>query len=300
MLIKSFHQKLIRKWIYNAKNLVIYSSSICGFSGAKDIGIGPSGNNLLKLNKNYPLGHKGTIIELPKDNVIFKHVRLRGTWELVESKFLASGLQKAGGIKSKLALLDIGANTGLVALQAINIAGSNAEIFLFEPVPRHAYAVSQNLKSLPNIHLNEFALSDKNGEAEIFTDTLNHGNTSLFNSAAPFAEIKTQIKLVDTLEYCSDFLKIFDSYVIKSDTQGMDALILSRIPNWIWKKCECAVIEVWALPEINKKHVEDLLVKIQKFEFIDWTPKSQKKIALHEISEFWLNKSGAQRNLFLS
>ena len=299
MLIKSFHQKLIRKWIYNAKNPVIYSSSICGFSGAKDIGIGPSGNNLLKLNKNYPLGHKGTIIELPKDNVIFKHVRLRGTWELVESKFLASGLQKAGGIKSKLALLDIGANTGLVALQAINIAGSNAEIFLFEPVPRHAYAVSQNLKSLPNTHLNEFALSDKNGEAEIFTDTLNHGNTSLFNSAAPFAEIKTQIKLVDTLEYCSDFLKIFDSYVIKSDTQGMDALILSRIPNWIWKKCECAVIEVWALPEINKKHVEDLLVKIQKFEFIDWTPKSQKK-TLHEISEFWLNKSGAQRNLFLS
>ena len=299
MLIKSFHQKLIRKWIYNAKNPVIYSSSICGFSGAKDIGIGPSGNNLLKLNKNYPLGHKGTIIELPKDNVIFKHVRLRGTWELVESKFLASGLQKAGGIKSKLALLDIGANTGLVALQVINIAGSSAEIFLFEPVPRHAYAVSQNLKSLPNTHLNEFALSDKNGEAEIFTDTLNHGNTSLFNSAAPFAEIKTQIKLVDTLEYCSDFLKIFDSYVIKSDTQGMDALILSRIPNWIWKKCECAVIEVWALPEINKKHVEDLLVKIQKFEFIDWTPKSQKK-TLHEISEFWLNKSGAQRNLFLS
>ena len=60
------------------------------------------------------------------------------------------------------------------------------------------------------------------------------------------------------------------------------------------------VIEVWALPEINKKHVEDLLVNIQKFEFVDWTPKSQKKIAFHEISEFWLSKSGAQRNLFLS
>ena len=300
LLIKFFHQKLIRKWIYIIKNLILYFSSIYGFSGAKNIGIGPSGNNLLQLNKNYPLGHKGTIIELPKDNIIFKYVRLRGTWELEESKFLACGLQKAKGIKSKVALLDIGANTGLVALQVINIAGSNAEIFLFEPVPRHAFAISQNLKSLPNTHLNEFALSDKNGEAEIFTDTLNHGNTSLFNSAAPFAEIKTQIKLVDTLEYCNNFLKIFDSFVIKSDTQGMDALILSRIPNWIWQKCECAVIEVWALPEINKKHVEDLLVKIQKFEFVDWTPKSQKKIAFHEISEFWLNKSGAQRNLFLS
>jgi FkbM family methyltransferase len=290
----------MRKWIYFVKNLILYSSSICGFSGAKNVGISPSGNNFLKLNKNYPLGHKGTIIELPKDNVIFKYVRLRGNWELEESKFLACELQKAEGIKSKVAFLDIGANTGLVALQAINIAGSTAEIFLFEPVPRHAFAISQNLKNLPNTHLNEFALSDKNGEAEIFTDTLNQGNTSLFNSAAPFAEIKTQIKLVDTLEYCNNFLKIFDSFVIKSDTQGMDALILSRIPNWIWQKCECAVIEVWALPEINKKHVEDLLIKIQKFEFIDWTPKSQKKITLHEISDFWLDKSGAQRNLFLS
>lgn len=300
LLVKSLYQRLMRKWIYVAKNLILYFSSICGFSGAKNIGISPSGNNLLQLNRNYPLGPKGTIIELPKDNTIFKYVRLRGTWELEESKFLARELQKAEEIKSNVALLDIGANTGLVALQVINLAGSNAEIFLFEPVPRHAYAISQNLKSLPNTHLNEFALGDTNGEGEMFTDTLNQGNTSLFNSAAPFAEIKTRIKLVDTLEYCNEYFRIFDSFVIKSDTQGMDALILSRIPNSIWQKCECAVIEVWALPEINKTHVEDLLVKIQKFEFVDWTPKFQKKIAFHEISEFWLNKSGAQRNLFLS
>lgn len=290
----------MRRWIYIVKNLILYVGSICGFSGAKDVGISPGGNNFLQLNKNYPLGKKGTILELPKDDIIFKYVKLRGSWELEESKFLARGLQKAGVINSKVAFLDIGANTGLVSLQVINLAGSNAEIFLFEPVPRHAFALSQNLKSLLNIHLNEFALSDKNGEAEIFTDTLNHGNTSLFNSAVPFTEVKTQIRLVDTLEYCDNFLKIFESFVIKSDTQGMDALILSRIPNWIWQKCESAVIEVWALPEINNKHVENLLLKIQKFEFVDWTPKSEKKIAFHEIIEFWLSKSGAQRNLFLS
>jgi hypothetical protein len=137
----------MKRWIYIAKNLILISSSICGFSGAKNVGIGPSGNNLLQLNKNYPLGHKGTIIELPKDNIIFKYVRLRGTWELEESKFLACGLQKVEEIKSKVALLDIGANTGLVALQVINISGSNAEIFLFEPVPRHAFAISQNLNN---------------------------------------------------------------------------------------------------------------------------------------------------------
>lgn len=299
--ISSFNQRFVRKYSYVIKNLILYLSSICRFSGAQNLGISPNGNNLLKLNKNYYLGRKGDIIELPKDKIIFNHVRLRGAWELEESKFLAYGLQKAGReINTRVALLDIGANTGLVTLQVVNMVDNNFEIFLFEPVPRHVMAVSQNLRNLPNIHLNEFALSNKNGEAVIFTDTLNHGNTSLLNSAVPLAKIKTQIKLVNTTEYCNSFLKQFDSYVIKSDTQGMDALILSGIPNWIWRKSQCAVIEVWALPEIDKKYVEDVLAKFQKFEFIDWSPKSQKKIALQEIREFWLNKSGAQRNLFLS
>ena len=105
----------MQKWIYIVKNLILYSGSICGFLGAKNIGISPSGNNLLQLNKNYPLGHKGTIIELPKDNIIFKYVKLRGTWELEESKFLARGLQKAEGIKFKVAFLDIGANIGIMS-----------------------------------------------------------------------------------------------------------------------------------------------------------------------------------------
>ena len=95
-------------------------------------------------------------------------------------------------------------------------------------------------------------------------------------------------------------MKGFDEYVIKCDTQGLDALILSRIPNRIWQSTEAAIIEVWALPEILEQDVTDLLAMCQDFKFASWHPKSQERLSLKEISEFWLGKSGTHRNLFLS
>jgi hypothetical protein len=80
----------------------------------------------------------------------------------------------------------------------------------------------------------------------------------------------------------------------------MDALILSRIPKRVWQNTECAVIEVAALPDINKIDVDDLLLMFNCFEIISWSPNLKQKISLKEISEFWLSRSGSQRNLFLS
>ena len=164
-------------------------------------------------------------------------------------------------------------------------------------------SIKQNLCNLSNIHLNEFALSDKNGEADIFTQATNHGNTSLFKSVVPeIGMISTLIQLVDTTEYCNSFLNNFEKYVIKCDTQGMDALILSRLPERIWKNCESAVIEVTALPEVSKEDVEGFLSMCREFEYVGWLPNAggKKKIELSEVSEFWLSKSGDFRNLFLS
>jgi FkbM family methyltransferase len=273
-----------------------------GFLGARIVGTTPIGNTLLQLNKNYALGPKGTVLELPMDRVIFESVRKWGVWELDESKFLARGLKIACRNTPKVALLDIGANTGLVTLQAMNLSNTLAEVFLFEPVPRHTSAIKKNLRNLSSIHVNEFGLSDKNGEANIFTQATNHGNTSLLNSVVPeIGMISTQIQLAETTTYCNKFLKNFNRFVIKCDIQGMDALILSRIPDWVWKNCESAIIEVWALDEISKKDVEALLSMCQEFEYVSWQPNNRKvKIGLSEVSEFWLSKSGASKNLFLS
>ena len=113
--------------------------------------------------------------------------------------------------------------------------------------------------------------------------------------------ISTLIQLVDTTEYCNSFLNNFEKYVIKCDTQGMDALILSRLPERIWKNCESAVIEVEALPEVNKKDVESLLSMFYEFEHVAWQPDTrERRIQLSEVSEFWLSQSGDSKNLFLS
>jgi len=274
-----------------------------GFLGAKIKGVTPAGNTLLKLNKNYPLGFKGSIIQLPRDKMIYEFVKNRGFWELEESKFLAKGLIKANKSSSgqKTALLDIGAYTGLVTLQALNLSNTNNEVFLFEPIERHIIAIKHNLRNYENININNFALGSQNGESTIFTEASNHGNSSLIKSKVDsIGQIQTVIKIADTKEYCDTSLTKFESYVIKCDTQGMDALILSRIPKRIWEKVECAVIEVWALPEICDLDVTNLLLMCENFQFISWHPKSKKILDFSEVGKFWLGKSGAGRNLYLS
>jgi hypothetical protein len=95
--IKTCPQRLIRKWLYIANEATLMIGFWLGFSGARIVGVSQNGNTLLSLNKDYALGRKGTILELPRDLVIFESVRKQGIWELEESEFLARGLRKSGG-----------------------------------------------------------------------------------------------------------------------------------------------------------------------------------------------------------
>ena len=302
--IKTFPKRLIIKWRRIARIIVDPIGTRLGFYGARVLGVTPAGNTLLQLNKDYALGCKGTVLELPKDQIIYKSVKNKGSWELEVSKFLARSLKKAFEKPyTKIALLDIGANTGLVTLQAMNLSNTANEVFLFEPLPKHTSAIRYNLKNFLNIHILEFALSGINGKAEIFTEATNHGNTSLFKSVVPkIGVISTWVESVDATEYCEKFLNNFNSFVIKCDAQGMDALILSRFPEWIWKNCVFACIEVWALNEITINDVDGLLFKFKEFDQVSWRPNAlgEREIELSEVREFWLSKSGSFRNLFLS
>jgi FkbM family methyltransferase len=315
---QTFPQRVIRKLLFVSRNTFYASRHLLGISGASILWNGDfsererererevtvSGNHILRLKSDCALGCVGTVLELPRDRVIYESVRIKGSWELELCKFLAFGLKKAClQPQMRVALLDIGANTGLVTLQTMNLSNTTNDVFLFEPVPRHVSAIRQNLKNLSNIHVNEFALSNKSANSYIFTQADNHGNTSLIKSVVPVTHrISTQIQLVETTEYCNKFLSNFDKYVIKCDTQGTDALILSRIPERIWKNCESAVIEVWAIQEINRRDVESLISMFQEFEYVNWYPNAwrKKRIELNEVKEFWLSKTGASKNLFLS
>ncbi|NDA82673.1 MAG: FkbM family methyltransferase [Actinobacteria bacterium] len=289
--------RLLMKWVHIVRLLL-------RIEGAQVIGESPNGNSRLRLRKDCALGAKGTILEIPKDHVIFESVRQFGSWELDESKFLAAGLTNIAKTQrntgESTVLLDIGANSGLVALQAINLAKTSNSLFLFEPVPQYAQAIQKNLSGLPRVEICNFALSDRNDDALMYTEAANHGNTSLYENTVPaINRVKQTIRLVDTAEYFRTNLASFDRYVLKCDTQGMDALILSRVPESVWQKVEAAIIEVTALPQIDVDHVNALLNKLSGFQYVSWHAKKREKMDISEIREFWLSKSERHKNLYL-
>ena len=308
--INTFHTRLVKKWT-NILNVIttitlgkiLFLTSFLGFNGARRVKFLENGNAVVRLNRDCALGKKGSTLQLPKDDVIYKSVQLDGSWELKECIFLANGITLSAEDKnSSLALIDIGANTGLVTLQVMNMLDVECDFVLFKPIPRHFHAIEYNLKHNSRVRIFNAGLASKNSVAEIYTQSNNHGNSSLLKSAMPMSRtsesISTFIDLLDTHEVCSDLISRYDSIVIKCDTQGMDALILSEFSSEFWTKVQYALIEVWALPEVDENHVSSLLLNIGKTHKAKWDSDFE-EVDLLLVSEFWLSKSGESRNLFL-
>ncbi len=274
------------------------------FPAARVVGISTSGNHLLRLNRASPLGKMGAIVELPMDAVIFRAVQRSGHWSFDLSRFLREGLDGKQVPEGKAALLDIGAHTGLVTLQVSNITTGSHDYFLFEPIPRHVSAIHRNLDTASldaRIHLIPLALSDRNGISEIFTEIVNHGNSSLWEEVVgpPGGYFRTSIDTVDTAEYFAGFGQEFSRFVIKCDTQGMDQIILSRLPLDVWKRVERAAVEVWALPEVESSDVHTLLDVWRDFRLISWDVDLRSVVSLDEVRDFWTGQTGRFRDLYL-
>jgi FkbM family methyltransferase len=151
------------------------------------------------------------------------------------------------------------------------------------------------------IKIVEAALDEITGERTIQIQVSNRGNSSFLTSAMPKSEVKElTVKVLAVREFFNEYLNSFQKYVIKSDTQGFDSKILSLLPTDVWNKCEGAVIEVWALPEIESQHVENLICMWSHFSEFNWEADGSAPTNLREISSFWLSHSGKSRNLFIS
>ncbi len=302
--LSSFPQRLaikIRR-IFTDSTLLIGAN--LGINGAKIVGLTKSGNTVLKLNRDSFLGLKGSLIEAPRDRAIFESVRKYGNWEIKVSGFISECLKS---IDSKLddnsILLDIGANVGLVSVQAVNMARSHSDVYLFEPIERHVEAIRNNIAGISQVckvQVEEFALSDEDGVSIIYIENSNQGNSSLFSSVVPLNDrTAVEISTVETSAFVSRLLRKYDHVVVKSDTQGMDAMILAKFPDDAWAKVQGAAVEVWAMADISKCDVERLINLWTNFEYVSWEPNFESAAKLSEVSEYWLSGSNEQRNLYL-
>ncbi len=274
--------------------------------GARHIGLDEFENGLLILNRASLLGEKGDLVTTPLDRTIFKYVVDHGEWEPDESRFLAKLLIESElnfGSKNSVALIDIGANSGLVTRQVLRLSGSDCSLVLVEPIPNHVKAIQANLMHLRqknNLKIVDAALDQTTGERKILIQDSNRGNSSFLPSAVTNSETKElTVRVFAVEDFVIEYLSSFGKFVIKSDTQGFDSRILSLLPKQVWQKCEGAVVEIWALPEIETKHVENLVNMWAHFSVFDWEADGSAPTNLREISSFWLSKSGRSRNLFI-
>ena len=110
--IFSFPKRLVKKWKWMVRWFLFPKLRI---SGARITENTVNTNSRLVLNKSHTLGEKNVVIEVPKDKVIFEHVKRLGHWEMEVCFFLSNGLREISTREKKIGtLVDLGANSGLI------------------------------------------------------------------------------------------------------------------------------------------------------------------------------------------
>jgi FkbM family methyltransferase len=133
---------------------------------------------------------------------------------------------------------DVGANKGYYTEQLARLVPSGA-IVAFEPSPETFNYLNDTFGSMPNVHLENVALSDQDGEVSFFISNNSHED-SLFNKA-------------DGLRPCvlvraakaDSFLHLFPPDVVKIDVEGFELEVMRGMSEVLLSsRLKCIFIEV--------------------------------------------------------
>lgn len=252
------------------------------------------------LTNSGPLGKKGFRLVMPRDKNMYLQVLKQGSWEFFDSKFIASVLENA---PKESVFVDIGANVGLITLQTVNLIPEKTfDIVCIEPRAEFFQALKYNLREIDlAVDLLNFALSDFEGEAEFFSEATNLGNSSLISEAMPpngVQNVKKEIVRVrDSLSFFTSLYN-YENIVIKIDTQGSDAKIISNIPKNLYSKISGLVLEVWSLKGVKEEEIDMVIELLNTFSVVFIDSKLSKREDLERLKEFWLSESNETRMVY--
>lgn len=133
-------------------------------------------------------------------------------------------------VKPGMTVLDIGANTGYMTILLADMVGTRGQVHAFEPMRALYELLRRNVRSnaLNQVHLHDFALSDRRGEATLHIDPGNDGGNTIGNVTGEgwnghFAMNVATETLDDFLEQAGigkvDFIKI--------DVEGAESLVFA-------------------------------------------------------------------------
>lgn len=203
---------------------------------------------VLTLSEDGPLGPAGSTLLLPFDEVIYPAVAAEGGWSLDMLDFLDRHLVP----ERRWVLLDVGANVGLFSRQVALRFPPVDLLLCVEADPGNFRALHYNLGVLTpgRARLWNVALTDRDGVQQFFRDQDNFGNFSLNPDAMrdrPYAA--TMVQARETGAWMAAEVPDADGAALlwKSDTQGHDELIISRVPWAVWDRVAVALVELWRI-----------------------------------------------------
>lgn len=123
------------------------------------------------------------------------------------------------------AIVDVGANYGVVSLLAAQLVGPRGVVHAFEPQPHLAGLLrrSSRRNGFAQLHLHEVALSDTDAELELSIPVGNLGGASLTRSSASARSIHVQVRHSGT---AIDQLDLGAIRLLKVDIEGHEAEFL--------------------------------------------------------------------------
>lgn len=133
--------------------------------------------------------------------------------------------------------LDIGANAGWYSILLANLVGENGEVHAFEPLDDANQALIENaeLNGCTNLHVHPHAVSNKEGESELFVPSY-HLNTLASLTPNPYvSESRLKCQLISLDRFVQDN-SLSNVHFIKIDAEGHELAILQGAKQMI---CAC-------------------------------------------------------------
>lgn len=275
-----------------------------GFGGARTVGVlGES--VILRFNADCEVASKGQLLKLPYDEMIFKHVMVFGEWGGIESAFLAAEIHKllATGFKAdRIVFIDMGANVGLVTTQTMKQVPLEISCIAIEPVPVLVGALSFNLESLipkAKVKILPLAIGEVSGTAQFAIDHQNYGSSSLSVTGSNSTTNQFfDVTVLSSEDFAKNELSRDQRFILKSDLEGLDCVVLASLPDWVWMNIFAGVVEVTSDSKSDLSKISILLAQLEKFRFLSWEAGMVDLISVADIKDFWESDLSEIRNLY--
>jgi FkbM family methyltransferase len=147
-------------------------------------------------------------------------------------------------VKPGMTIFDIGANIGLYTTKASKLVGLEGQVHSFEPDQKNYQILQSKTKEQKNLKINNVALSNENGQHDLFIDAINPGNHSFSKENLYKNQVSISVPTTTLDEYVEKN-KLEKVDVIKIDVQGAEYLVFSGARKTLSKFPVTIIMEFW-------------------------------------------------------